>query len=490
MTEPKKSTLTFSRLKNLVAYYALAPELFRMKRQFCTGIKGIMEKIIDIHIHVGHRFEWTAPAKAVWMDTGPYVPAIFDEYGRQLPEQYGDMIEAEGVFGGILLPECSPLTAGVMPFERALEINAVHPELIPIANLNPNYHSDLMQAFEEQVAAGAQGLKLQPIHGLFYVNDPKLYPIYAKCTQEGLPVMFHAGTSLFRGSKMRFVDPYTFDDVISDFPDLTVILCHGGRGFWYNIAEFMVKRFPNVFIDISGLPPKNLLTYYPSMKKYRHKFLFGSDFPGVPGIRKNYEEVKDLVQDEAISDCIRFTNAYELLGFWKEGIFWATDLEHIFRVINDGAEKYRGIIPEDRYREPYMSREELQEETRRMRFYGYRKDMHLLGVIGKEKVQDTTLIRHAYVLKAWQHKGIGSKLLAFVEKGVETEYLLVGTWRAATWAIDFYKKHGFALMENGEELLRKYWDVPERQIETSCVLGKRMRGGYGLHSPTITPNAF
>ena len=116
-----------------------------------------MEKIIDIHIHVGHRFEWTDPAKALWMDTGPYVPRLFDKDGRQLPQQYGDVIKEEGVIGGILIPEYSPGTAGVMPFERADEINAFHPEFIPIANLNPNYQEDLPAAFEEQLAKGARG---------------------------------------------------------------------------------------------------------------------------------------------------------------------------------------------------------------------------------------------------------------------------------------------------------------------------------------------
>ena len=287
--------------------------------------------------------------------------------------------------------------------------------------------------------------------------------------------MFHAGTSLFKGAKMRYADPYTFDDVISDFPDLTVILCHGGRGFWYHIAEFMVKRFENVYIDISGLPPRNLLEYYPSMKKHSGKFLFGTDFPGVPGIRKNYRQLKDFVRDHGIAQRIGFQNAYDLFGFWKEGICGVTDLEQIYRVINDSARRYRGVIPEDRYHEPYMPMEEVGNEAKRMRFYGYRKDMNLLGIVGKEKVKDTTLIRHAYVAEAHQRKGIGSQLLVFIEKNVDTEFLLVGTWRAATWAIAFYKKHGFSLMENGEELLRKYWDIPDRQIETSCVLGKRLQ---------------
>jgi len=111
---------------------------------------------------------------------------------------------------------------------------------------------------------------------------------------------------------------------------------------------------------------------------------------------------------------------------------------------------------------------------KRMRFYGFRKDMELMGVMGKESVGDATLIRHAYVDTEHQRSGIGSRLLAFIEGQVDTEWLLIGTWQAATWAIDFYRKHGYALMENKNELLRRYWDIPDRQTETSVVLGKRM----------------
>ncbi|HNR11892.1 MAG TPA: amidohydrolase family protein [Thermodesulfobacteriota bacterium] len=278
-----------------------------------------MDPIVDIHIHVGHRFEWSDRAKEVWMDTGPYVVEIFDEQGRQRPDRYGEAIKQEGVFGGLLLPEYSPLTSGVMPLERALEIHTLHPELMPAAFLNPRYHAQLLPAFEEQLAAGAKVLKLHPIHDFYYANDPVLYPVYARCERERIPVMFHAGNSLFPGVKMRYSDPYTFDDVISDFPNLTVILCHGGRGFWYHIAEFMVKHFENVYIDVSGLPPRNLLDYFPSMKKYCHKYLFGSDFPGVPGIRKNYEAIRDLVKDQKVSERIGFKNACELFGFWSNG---------------------------------------------------------------------------------------------------------------------------------------------------------------------------
>lgn len=407
------------------------------------------------------------------MDTGPYVPSLFDEDGRQKPDTYGSVIKRE-IWGGILIPEYSPRTAGVMPFERAAEIARFHPELVPIANLNPEFHPDPLASLEEQIAKGAKAVKIHPIHGFFFANDPRLYPVYEYCEKEGLVVMFHAGTSLFPGCKMRYADPYTFDDVISDFPDMTVVLCHGGRGFWYHIADFIAKRFANVYIDISGLPPGKLREYFPSLLRNSGKFLFGSDFPGVPGIGKNYGVLAELLKNDTALHSIAFQNAYDLFGFWKEGLFEVTDENEMYRVINDAAGRYKGAIPEDCWHEPYMPMEELGGEMTRMRFYGYRKDTQLLGVMGKEPVKDTTLIRHAYVASAHQGKGVGSALLRYIEGQVETEWLLIGTWSAATWAIDFYRKHGYVMMENKDELLRRYWAIPERQIETSVVLGKRM----------------
>lgn len=158
-----------------------------------------------------------------------------------------------------------------------------------------------------------------------------------------------------------------------------------------------------------------------------------------------------------------------------EGIFEVKDPDEIYAVVDDGSKRYKGVIPEDRYHDPYMPMDELVGEMKRMRFYGYRKDLKLIGIMAKEPIKDVTLMRHAYVLREHQGKGIGSKLLAFVEKQIDTEWLLIGTWKSATWAIDFYKKHGYELLDNKDDLLRKYWDIPERQVETSCVLGKKMR---------------
>ncbi len=148
------------------------------------------------------------------------------------------------------------------------------------------------------------------------------------------------------------------------------------------------------------------------------------------------------------------------------------DFEAIFQVINDAAEAYRGIIPVDRWHEPYMPREELQAEVSAgVAFLGYEKDGELAGVMGTQDVQDVTLIRHAYVRTPQRGQGIGGELLGRIMDQA-TKPVLIGTWADAVWAVRFYENHGFKVVSTQEKetLLRKYWNVPDRQIETSVVL--------------------
>jgi GNAT superfamily N-acetyltransferase len=147
------------------------------------------------------------------------------------------------------------------------------------------------------------------------------------------------------------------------------------------------------------------------------------------------------------------------------------DASIIYEVINKAARAYRGIIPGDCYHEPYMPEQELRREMAGMTFFGWGQGGKTIGVIGYQPVKDVTLIRHAYVLPDYQRKGIGTKLLDHVKQMTKTRSLLVGTWADATWAIDFYQKKGFRLLPDKDELLRTYWDVPQRQIEASVVLG-------------------
>jgi N-acetylglutamate synthase-like GNAT family acetyltransferase len=148
------------------------------------------------------------------------------------------------------------------------------------------------------------------------------------------------------------------------------------------------------------------------------------------------------------------------------------DFNEIYSIINDAAIAYKGIIPEDRWHEPYMSIEELKRQINEgVQFWKYVDDKEILGVMGIQPKSDVTLIRHACVRPTQRNKGIGSKLLEHLYS-ISTTPVLIGTWADATWAIKFYQKHGFRLLapEEKNALLRKYWSIPERQIDTSVVL--------------------
>lgn len=148
------------------------------------------------------------------------------------------------------------------------------------------------------------------------------------------------------------------------------------------------------------------------------------------------------------------------------------DFEEIFNTINDAAIAYKGVIPPDRWHEPYMSKKELNAQIEDgVRFFCYVDNNEIIGVMGIQDKTDVELIRHAYVRTKQRNKGIGTLLLRELIKD-STKPILIGTWMAAHWAVSFYKKHGFCLVDEEEKnrLLKKYWSIPDRQVETSVVL--------------------
>jgi GNAT superfamily N-acetyltransferase len=161
------------------------------------------------------------------------------------------------------------------------------------------------------------------------------------------------------------------------------------------------------------------------------------------------------------------------------------DFESIWVIINDGAQAYKGIIPADRWTEPYMSREKLQHEIDDgVVFWGYEDAGSLVAVMGIQQVQDVTLIRHAYVRTTSQKQGIGALLLSQL-RNMANNPVLIGTWADAAWAIRFYERYGFQVVTPDEKqrLLKKYWTIPERQIETSVVLADPM--WQQIHQPGL-----
>jgi GNAT superfamily N-acetyltransferase len=163
----------------------------------------------------------------------------------------------------------------------------------------------------------------------------------------------------------------------------------------------------------------------------------------------------------------------------------ADEFETIYEIVNDAARAYRGVIPEDRWREPYMPREELRNEIGEgVLFWGCEEKELLVGVMGLQEVQDVTLIRHAYVRTARRNRGIGGRLLSHLKTRTDRP-LLVGTWAAAGWALRFYEERGFRLVspEEKNRLLKKYWSIPDRQVETSVVLADR--AWFALHGKEL-----
>ncbi len=153
------------------------------------------------------------------------------------------------------------------------------------------------------------------------------------------------------------------------------------------------------------------------------------------------------------------------------------DAQRICLIINEAAKAYDGVIPADCYHQPYMPLDELEREMKEMTFFGWEANGELVGVMGFQPVKDVTLIRHAYVLPRWQRQGIASRLINHLKEMVSTPRLLVGMWADNYWATALYVKHGFKLMPNKDELLKTYWHITQRQIETSVVLGLEVEWG-------------
>ena len=150
-----------------------------------------------------------------------------------------------------------------------------------------------------------------------------------------------------------------------------------------------------------------------------------------------------------------------------------SDLDKILYVINDAALKYKGVIPNDCFKDPYMSEKELLNEfSNNVRIFGFKKNNNLIGVMGIQEFNEVTLIRHAYTLINFQNKGVGKSLLKYLLDINKSKNLLVGTWKEAVWAIQFYKKFGFIIHSKDQStiLLKKYWKIPAKQIDNSVVL--------------------
>ena len=247
--------------------------------------------LVDAHLHPAHLSTLKMPVTE-WSSGFDIAAGLYDGDGAVVPEAFDAYLEAEGVDVAVLLPEYSPLATGIQPVEDLLPIVEHNPARMRfLANVNPHLHDPL---------------------------------VAVRCQEAGLPVVFHCGTSVFPGALNRFADPGLVDEVAGAFPDLRIVLAHGGRGWWYAAAAFITQMRPNVWIELSGLPPKKLPQYYRNFDLGRlgRKFIFATDWPGIPGIARNAAAVADLGFDRDTLELIFWRNAFSVYALGPPPADW------------------------------------------------------------------------------------------------------------------------------------------------------------------------
>ena len=275
-----------------------------------------MPPIIDFHFHIGHYneyhpwvIEWVKTQAKNIQDPEAFIKSVLT------PEGVASYLRANGVDYAVALAELSPITTGMLGNEEVMKLSREVDCLIPFCSINPFLVADLGGELERHVTEmGFRGVKLYPTYQHFYPNANRLYPLYAKAEELGIPVMFHTGSSVFRGARIKYGDPLYLDDVAVDFPDLALLMAHSGRGFWYDRAYFLAKLHANLYMEISGLPPQRLLDYFPELERVADKVIFGSDWPGMPYIKRNIEIIRGLPLEEETKEKILGGNAARILG--------------------------------------------------------------------------------------------------------------------------------------------------------------------------------
>ncbi len=268
--------------------------------------------IIDFHIHIAKYSFWKPWVHEYMRNMNPTIYRDFD--GFMAPKNILNLLDDEGVDSAIMLAENAPLTTGFVDNEFVVEFCHESERMIPFASINPTTDRNPPKTLAKLIKESEmKGLKLLPPYQHFYPNDEKMYELYDKAQELEIPVVFHTGSSVFRNAKLKYGNPLYLDDIAVDFPDLTIVQAHGGRGFWYEIAFFLAKHHKNVYIDIAGLPPRNLLRYFPDIEKIADKVIFGSDWPGVSSIKKNIEAIMNLQLEEETKHKILGENASKIL---------------------------------------------------------------------------------------------------------------------------------------------------------------------------------
>jgi predicted TIM-barrel fold metal-dependent hydrolase len=255
-------------------------------------------------------------ARALWT---PFARSPEFERLLRTPSEFLAYLDRCGVERAVLVNYVSPDVMGYSESinEFASSYAQTDPDrLIVLGSVLPTHRNPGLEVRRLIDDLGVRGLKIHPPHQLYSPNGYRteglngLREIYAEAERAQLPVVFHTGTSIFPRARNRFAQPLLIEDVAVDFPDLTIVLAHGGRPLWMNEALFLVRRFPNVFLEVSGVPPSKLLEYFPTLPRLADRVLFGSDWPGpgVEDIAKNLAAVRALPLDPELLEKMLVTN--------------------------------------------------------------------------------------------------------------------------------------------------------------------------------------
>jgi uncharacterized protein len=269
--------------------------------------------IIDFHVHTAYYRSRTEDymelLRGGWGDRMEWMIETYSS-----PNAFLQLMDETGIDYTVILAELAPITSGIAANEDVAKFCADSPRLLPFASIDPNTSERPVEELEELVRnQGFKGLKLYPTYQHFYPNDAKIYPIYAKAQELEIPVLLHIGSSIFSGSRIKYGDPIYLDDVAVDFPNLNVVMAHSGRPFWYDKAFALARIHDNVYMELSGLPPQNLLTYFPELGRIAQKVIYGSDWPAVPTFKENIASIRQLNLTEEAKTKILGENAARLL---------------------------------------------------------------------------------------------------------------------------------------------------------------------------------
>ncbi len=263
--------------------------------------------LVDAHVHVP-LLRTLAPAWIEWarqFGTPGLLEEVWAPDGTPDPARLDALFADQGVDVALLFCEYSPKATGYQAFDDLLPIVEHNPHRFrPVANINPHLHHPIARELERQLDLGAAALKIHPVHGGFRADDQALYPAFSVLVERDVPLVVHCGTSSFPGSTNAYADPALLDAVLRDFPELHVVLAHGGRGWWYDAAAFLALSHETVWIELSGLPPKRLPEYYAryDLTRLARRCIFGTDWPGVPGQAANARAVAGLgLPDDVIA---------------------------------------------------------------------------------------------------------------------------------------------------------------------------------------------